>query len=137
MMICGRRADRVDLKEYPNAVSERLIGQSLYRCDPVIRGCLFADSAFLWSDLDKIIHLDRKDRDSFAFGAREGLNEGVTIPCIRLGDSIGSCTFAGTRHPEHAHRCLGVAQMVGIFAFQAARRLAGPWLAGSGLVRWR
>ena len=117
------RPDRVDLKDYPAAISDRLIRQRRYRRDPVIRGCIFADSAFLWSDLPRIIHLDRQDRASFEIGAREGLNEGITVPYIRLGDRMGSCTFAGMRRPEGAHRYLGSAQMIGIFAFQAARRL--------------
>lgn len=115
--------DRVDIKDYPAAITERLVGQHCYRRDPVIRGCIFADSAFLWSDLSRIIHLDRKDRASFELGAREGLNEGITVPYVRLGDRMGSCTFAGMRRPERAHRYLGAAQMIGIFAFQAARRL--------------
>ena len=94
-------SNRVDLKDYPAAVSERLIGQNRYRRDPVIRGCLFADSAFLLSELSSIIRLDSHDRNSFDFGAREGLNEGITVPYVRVGDCMGSCTFAGTRHPEH------------------------------------
>lgn len=36
---------------------------------------------------------------------------------------MGSCTFAGTGQPETAARFLGAAQMIGVFAFQAARRL--------------
>src|SRR3546814_16398062 len=36
---------------------------------------------------------------------------------------MGSCTFAGTTQPEQAHRFIGAAQMVGIFAFQAALNL--------------
>lgn len=119
-----KRGDRVDLKDYPAAITKRLIGQHLYRRDPIIRGCIFADSAFLWSDLSGIIHLDRHDRASFEIGAREGLNEGVTVPYVRLGDCMGSCTFAGMRQPELAPRYLGAAQMIGIFAFQSARRLA-------------
>lgn len=117
------RPDLVDFKNYPAAVSERIIGQKGYRRDPVIRGCIFADSAFLWSDLSRFIRLDRHDRASFEQGAREGLNEGITVPYVRLGDRMGSCTFAGMRRPEQAHRYLGAAQMIGIFAFQAARRL--------------
>jgi len=115
--------DRVDLKDYPVTISERLIGQRYYRRDPIIRGCVFADSAFLWSDLHQIIQLDRKDRASFELGMREGLNEGITVPYVRLGDCMGSCTFAGMHRPQHAWRFLGPAQMIGIFAFQAARRL--------------
>lgn len=116
---------RVDLKDYPEAIVERLIGQSRYRRDPIIRGCLFSGSAFLWSEISQIIHLDGNDRESFALGMREGLNEGITVPYARLGDCMGSCTFAGTLQPQHAGRYLGVAQMVGIFAFQAALRLFG------------
>lgn len=117
------RSDRVDIKDYPAAVVERLAAERNFRRDPVLRGCIFAESAFLWSDLARIIRLDKRDRASFEFGARAGLNEGITVPYTRLGDPIGSCTFAGTRHPERAQLYLGPAQMIGIFAFQAARRL--------------
>ncbi len=113
----------VDLKDYPLAVTERLFGQRRFRRDPIVRGCLFADGAFLWSDLARIIRLDGHDRASFEFGAREGLNEGITVPYFRLGDRSGSCTFAGMRRPDRAHLHLGAAQMIGIFAFQSARRL--------------
>ncbi|WP_336967757.1 helix-turn-helix transcriptional regulator [Sphingobium aromaticiconvertens] len=119
----AQRWDRVDLKDYPTAITEHLIGRQRYRRDPVIRGCIFADSAFLWSDLSRIIKLDRQDRASLEMGAREGLNEGITLPYVRLGDCMGSCTFAGMRRPEHGPRYLGAAQMIGIFAFQSARRL--------------
>src|SRR3546814_2787938 len=42
---------------------------------------------------------------------------------VRLGDCMGSCTFAGMRRPERAERLLGPAQVIGIFAFQAALRM--------------
>jgi LuxR family quorum-sensing system transcriptional regulator CciR len=116
-------ASRVDLKDYPAAVADRLFRQNKWRRDPVIRGCAFADGAFLWSDLARIIRLDRHDRASFEQGALNGLNEGITVPYARLGTCPGSCTFAGTEHPEKADRFLGAVQMIGIFAFQAALRL--------------
>lgn len=119
----GKRPDLVDLKDYPQAITERLIGERRYRRDPVIRGCIFADGAFLWSDLPSLIRFDRHDRASFEFGVQEGLNEGITVPYARLGDQMGSCTFAGTKVPDRAHRFLGAAQMIGIFAFQAAKSL--------------
>lgn len=121
----GSPGGRVDIKEYPAAITDRLIGQNLYRRDPVIRGCIFADSAFQWSELGRIIMLDRRDRDSLAIGAREGLNAGITVPYVRLGDRSGSCTFAGSSQPDRIGSRLGMAQMIGVFAFQAARRLVG------------
>lgn len=121
--LCQGGPHRVDIKDYPAAIADRLFGQRRYRRDPIIRGCIFADSAFLWSDLHAIMDLDRKDQASFEFGLREGLNEGITVPYVRLGDCMGSCTFAGMRRPQLAQRYLGPTQMIGIFAFQAARRL--------------
>lgn len=121
----GSPQGKVDIKDYPPAIVERLIEQRLYRRDPIIRGCIFADSAFQWSELATIIKLDRRDLDSFEMGMREGLNDGITVPYVRHGDCSGSCTFAGTSQPDRVGSRLGMAQMVGIFAFQAARRLAG------------
>lgn len=114
---------KIGIKDYPSLIVDRLITQNRYRRDPVIRSCLFAGGAFLWSDLPQIVSLDRYDRASLELGASVGLNQGITVPCIRLGDCVGSCTFAGTQDPEHAARYLGVAQITGVFAFQAARRL--------------
>ena len=119
------RPDRVNITRYPSAITDRLIGQGRYRRDPVVRGCIFADGAFLWSDLHHIIRLDRHDLASLELGLGEGLNQGITIPYSRLGHCLGSCTFAGMRRPSNAERFLGIAQMIGIFAFQAAVRLLG------------
>lgn len=119
------RPGLVDLKHYPAAVVRRLTQERRLRRDPIIRGCLFADSAFVWSDLPSIIELDSNDHAAMAFGAKWGLNEGISVPSCLLGDCIGSCTFAGMRRPQHARHLLGLVQMVGIFAFQAARRLHG------------
>lgn len=121
----GRVSGLVNLKDYPAVITQRLIGEHRYRRDPVIRGCIFAPGAFVWSDLPNLIHIDRHDRASFELGAREGLNEGITVPYHRFGDRMGSCTFAGTAYPERAHRFLGAAQMIGIFAFQRASQLLG------------
>lgn len=36
------------------------------------------------------------DHVSFEMGTREGLNKGITVPYVQLGDRMGFCTFAGT-----------------------------------------
>lgn len=117
------RPGRVAIMDYPAAILERLFARENYRRDPVIRGCLYAGGAFLWSELSALFPLDRHDRASLELGMREGLNEGITIPYIRLGQRMGSCTFAGACRPSRAACMLGPAQAIGIFAFQAALRL--------------
>jgi len=116
---------RVDIKKYPAAITDRIVNQGFWRRDPVMRGCIFTDAAFIWSRLSGIIRIDRRDREALAFGASEGLNEGITVPCAMLGHCLGSCTFAGMRRPEHAERFLGMTQLIGVFAFQAAKRIIG------------
>jgi len=119
----GEPAHHVNLRRYPAAACDRIIEQATWRRDPIIRGCIFAPTAFLWSRLPSIIQFDRRDRDCMERGMRDGLNEGISVPCITWGACMGSCTFAGTRRPDRAGRVLGMAQVVGTFAFQAAKRL--------------
>lgn len=119
----GKPPDRVKLLAYPAVIEQRIIEEATWRRDPVIRACNFAPQAFLWSDLPDIIEIDRRDRASIEAGMQVGLNVGITVPYHLLGECIGSCTFAGMRWPQRITRLLGMAQMIGIFAFQAARRL--------------
>lgn len=124
----GSNAGQVKLLDYPPAIEERIIGQGNWRRDPVIRACIFAPAAFCWSDLPDIISIAQPDRQCLEQGARWGLNDGITVPFCLLRERSGSCTFAGTKAPELTRRQLGMAQIIGVFAFQAARRI----MAGTG-----
>lgn len=119
------RRGQINIRYYPEPVSDRIIGQALFRRDPIVRGSLFADAAFLWSRIDEIIEIDRQDRASFEFGRRYELVEGVTVPCHRFGHAFGSCTFAGTASSARVEMLRPVLQVIGIFAFQRARRIVG------------
>src|SRR5687767_11391808 len=74
--LSGSPAGRVDIKRYPAAVTERIVHRGMWRRDPVMRGCIFSDAAFVWSRLPEIIRFDRRDREALALGAKEGLNQG-------------------------------------------------------------
>lgn len=115
--------DRVQIIKYPGAVVDRIIGQAAWRKDPVIRACNFSPHAFRWSDLPSLLEMDHHDLRCLELGANVGLDDGITVPFQLLGDCMGSCTFAGTRKACRAAKALGLAQMVGVFAFQAARRI--------------
>lgn len=117
------KAGQVDIRDYPAAVADRIIGKRLDRRDPIVRGCAFATSAFIWSDLDRIITLDRRDKARLEFGASEGLENGITVPCWPRSDCMGSCTFAGPKRDVDAAR-QGAIQLIGIFGFQHARHPA-------------
>jgi DNA-binding CsgD family transcriptional regulator len=122
--LAARKPWVVDIRSYPPAIVDRIIGKRLDRRDPIIRSCAFASSAFIWSDLHKIICLGARDKARLEFGAREGLENGITVPCWSRGDCMGSCTFAGMKAGVDAPSRLGAIQLIGIFGFQHARRLA-------------
>jgi hypothetical protein len=74
------RLQRVNLMDYPPGAVHRIVDECRYRRDPIVRGCLYAGGAFIWSQINHIIVLDRHDRTAFELGSREGLNEGILIP---------------------------------------------------------
>ena len=119
------RPGQVDIRAYPDAISERIIGQGQFRRDPVMRGCIFADSAFLWSKLDELIEMNCRDKAMLEYGVKNGLSEGITVPVSKLGYHLGSTTFAGAASTERAEYLLGIVEMVGVLAFKRARELAG------------
>lgn len=119
----GSHSHRVKVLRYPGAVEERIFGQGAWRKDPVIRACNFSQGAFRWSDLPSLVEMDRHDWRCLEFGAHLGLDDGITVPCPLLGECMASCTFAGIYKAGRAAKALGLAQMVGVFAFQAARRI--------------
>jgi len=69
---------------------------------------------------DTLVDLESRNRAVLEGGTCGGLNEGSTVTCTRLGNHMGSCTFARTENPVPVHRYFGTAQVIGIFAIQAA-----------------
>ncbi|RYG90218.1 MAG: LuxR family transcriptional regulator [Alphaproteobacteria bacterium] len=104
---------------------ERGLGQS----DPVHRASHAISIGFRWSAVPQLIKLTANDREILATAARFGIGEGFTVPANVPGEVHASCSFAmepGQPFPEEFHF---VAQLVGGFAFEAARRLSrGPHL---------
>jgi len=70
-----------------------------------------------------MIPLTRMDRAVLDAAAKQGLGDGFTVPAHVPGEVNGSCSFAtaGGRRLQSEH--LATAQLVGAFAFEAARRL--------------
>ena len=56
--------------------------------------------------------------------AKQGLGTGFTVPAHVPGEVNGSCSFATARGRHLQGEHLAAAQLVGAFAFEAARRMA-------------
>jgi LuxR family quorum-sensing system transcriptional regulator CciR len=78
---------------------------------------------FAWSEVPAMIPLTRRDRDILDRARLAGIGDGFTIPAHVPGESHGSCSFATRRGEPIEPDALPRAQLVGAFAFEAARRL--------------
>src|SRR3546814_11391285 len=72
------RSGAVDLRDYAEGAVRRIIAECGYLRDPIMRGAIFADCAFLWSELRQLIELDHRDRIALRSEERRVGNE-----CVR------------------------------------------------------
>jgi LuxR family quorum-sensing system transcriptional regulator CciR len=113
----------INLNNYPPPWAEYFIRNALYRIDPVVRTCFCTNAAFAWSEMHRHIYLNTQHRDIVARAACEGVANGLTIPGCVVGEYSGSCSFATPRKGSVEMAHLMACQLVGTFAFEAARRL--------------
>lgn len=91
--------------------------------DPVLLASHRSLVGFRWDDVPRYVDLTSVHRQITADARKGGMGQGFTVPAHVPGEANGSCSFAmrpGRALPE---RSLHFAQLVGSFAFQAARTL--------------
>lgn len=114
----------IRLHNYPAGWEDYFEEEKLGRSDPVHRASQLTTIGFAWSHLPRMIHLTPRDRMVLEEAESRGIGDGFTIPAHLPGEVNGSCSFATAAgswlHEEH----LALAQLVGAFAFEAARKLA-------------
>lgn len=115
----------IRLHSYPQCWAEWFDANQLGATDPVHRASQVTHVGFAWSELERMIRLTDNDVEVLARARREGIGEGVTIPAHVPGEMSGSCSFAVAPGHELPDDSLPLAQLVGAFAFEAARRLGG------------
>lgn len=114
----------VRIHNYPDGWEEWYDANRLSLSDPIHRASHYTAHGFYWRDVPHLIPLSRNDHQLLKRGRRVGLGDGVTVPAHVPGEAKGSCTFVaalGTPLPDNA---LPWAQIVGLFAFEGARRIA-------------
>lgn len=90
---------------------------------PVHRASQVTSLGFNWSTVPSMIKLTRADEEILARARREGIGDGFTVPVHVPGEVSGSCSFAVDPSGEMPERALPFIQLIGAFAFEAARRL--------------
>jgi LuxR family quorum-sensing system transcriptional regulator CciR len=120
-----RRATQpaIRLHNYPDDWADYYDDQGLGVSDPVFRASHVTSVGFAWSQIDRMIVLTPSDRAMLERAGERGISDGFTIPANVPGEAHGSCSFANPRGVAMREEDLPVAQLVGAFAFEAARRL--------------
>lgn len=113
----------VHIDTYPAVWREHFVANGLYLDDPILHACLRTHVGFAWSDVADMILLCGRQRSILESARHEGLGEGFTVPINIPGEINGSCSFATRFGKTVPQNYLIFAQLLGSFAFQAARRL--------------
>lgn len=111
------------ISNYPRSWLETFFENEYNLFDPVLRAAQRTAVGFKWENIGDLVPLSPKQLRVLESGRREGIVDGFTVPANIAGEATGSCNFIvgpGTPLPEHN---LHMAQLVGSFAYEAARQL--------------
>jgi len=113
----------IHIVDYPEEWVDRFQTRRLYASDPIHRASSRTAVGFTWSQLGRLIEVTAFDKAILAEARDAGLGEGFTVPAHIPGEANGSCSFAMARGEGLNEAMLPAAQLIGGFAFEAARRL--------------
>lgn len=118
-----RSTTKVHIDNYPAEWSERFVQSRLFLEDPILRASLMTSIGFTWDRVPSLIALSSRQRQILEQGRRQGIGSGFTVPVHIPGEAHGSCSFAAAVGCSFPEKHLLAAQLVGSFAFEAARRI--------------
>lgn len=118
-----RTSAAIRIHNYPEGWAEWFDERSLGLTDPVHRATNVTSVGFAWSRLPDMIALTPEDRRILDLARREGIGEGFTVPAHVPGEAHGSCSFACVAGEPFLDQHLPLLQLVGAFAFEAARAM--------------
>lgn len=121
--LVGPPREAMIIMNYDERWVERSLLSNYYVDDPVHAASTRTVTAFLWSLIPKMISLTQRQARILEEARPFGLVEGLTVPVHSPGEYRGTCSFGGRRPIELTAALLGTVQLIGMFAFEAARRL--------------
>jgi DNA-binding CsgD family transcriptional regulator len=113
----------IRIHNYPDGWARWFDEQALGLTDPVHRASNVTSVGFAWSKLPEMIALTPQDQRILELARKEGIGEGFTVPAHVPGEAHGSCSFACVTGEPLSEQNLSLLQLVGAFAFEAARRM--------------
>jgi LuxR family quorum-sensing system transcriptional regulator CciR len=115
----------IRIDNYPESWAREIAERGYGSEDPVHRASRRTNAGFAWTEVGSLIALEPLHRTILERSKYHGLGGGFTIPANVPGEPGASCSFAvrtGRALPRSSLRC---AELIGIRALYAARRMRG------------
>jgi len=124
----------IRLDNYPGTWEKELLNRHDVAADPVHLASLRTNAGFGWDEIGGLLPLSSSQRRILERSRYHGLGPGFTVPANVPGEPSGSCSFAVGRGRPLPVRRLLCAELIGVHAFRAARRIYG-FAAAGGIPR--
>ena len=111
------------ISNYPRSWLEYFAENRLSADDPIHLASYRTGVGFSFSQIPSLIEVSERQRRIMEASKRAGLTDGFCVPAHIPGETNGSCTFAMKNGAELPTDNLSMAQLVGSFAYEAARQL--------------
>lgn len=116
-------SDMIWLENYPDSWADVFVETGLYANDPIHFASQHRSTGFIWSEVASFMRLTAHHKRVLEQAGREGMGDGFTVPAHVPGESRGTCSFGVRRGAQLPTHNLMAAQLVGLFAFEAGRKI--------------
>lgn len=113
----------ISITNYPDDWIEAITSDRRYEHDPAYLASCRTSIGFRWDEIADIVPLSGRHREVLRMSRKAGFGNGFTVPAHVPGESNGLATFVVATRRSLPSRRLPVAQLVGSFAYETARRL--------------
>lgn len=120
------------ISNYPRDWLDYFFEHKLTTDDPIHIASHRTGVGFTFDQIPSLIPVTRRQQDILEGSRKAGITDGFCVPAHVPGETNGTCTFVVTDGVGLPMENLPMAQLVGCFAYEAARQLL---LAGEGLVQ--
>jgi LuxR family quorum-sensing system transcriptional regulator CciR len=127
-----RQKKLLAISNYPMSWLEYFFENKLSADDPIHLASYRTGVGFAFAQIPALIEITDRQMRIMEESKRAGLTDGFCVPAHIPGETNGTCTFAMRNGAELPTENLSMAQLVGSFAYEAARQLL---MRGEKLVR--
>ncbi len=113
----------IALSNYPQAWIEQYINDDVVNFDPRLLASQRTNVGFGWDQIHELIDITPMHLKTIERARHAGIDDGFTVPANVPGEINGSCNFAVGPKRAAPRINFPMAQLVGSFAFQAARSM--------------